>query len=304
MQNHKKTPLGGFCDLSKNGHFYRACYPSLRSCCVRPPRSLRDGKVVPRLTSSVNKPWHTTAKNERKVVQMRRCKIPNRLILDEKISLSARRLGAVLCAVSNRLGRTQKSLAMLAGLSGLSVATVRSSITELERAGYLSHAKTYRYDFERGHLIYNRNIYFVNKHLPGGYTLVPASLFRARDLSSAAFVVALYVYQQGAAAAQGRAYPAISRIAMSIGIAKSTVCRALIQLKDAAMLLVQHCRKRDGAFAANSYFCLCAVQRSYALSPVNKPVTLSAAVLKFYHRICRPIKEFLGLRVVPNLANL
>lgn len=185
---------------------------------------------------------------------MRKFKIPNRLINDMALSFSARRLGAYFCAVSNRLGVARKSLAMLSGLSGLSVSTVQSAIDELERGGYLTRQKTYRYDTARMRLIYDKTAYQIQKHLSGGFTLVPAALLRERGLASSAFVLALYLCQQGAD--QGRAFPSIRQMSDAIGIAKSTVCRALQQLKAVAVFLVRHCVRKNHTFAANSYFYL------------------------------------------------
>lgn len=185
---------------------------------------------------------------------MRKFRVPNQLINNERLSLSARRLGAYLCAVSNRLGVCQKSIAMLAGLSGLSPATVQSAADELERAGVLTRQRKYRYDFSRQRLIFDRTLYRIDKRLPGGYTLVPEALFYKRELSSGAFVVALYLFQQGAG--QGRAFPSFRRIVNMVGIAKSTICRALRQLQYASVFLVQNCVKRNRTFSSNSYFFL------------------------------------------------
>ena len=124
---------------------------------------------------------------------MRKFKIPNRLITDASLTFSARRLGAYFCAVSNRLGLTRKSLAMLSGLSGLSVSTVQHAIAELERSGYLTSQRTYRYDQDRAHLIYDRTVYQVHKYSPGGFTLVPSDILQKRGLGSSAFVLALYL---------------------------------------------------------------------------------------------------------------
>lgn len=191
---------------------------------------------------------------------MRMFKIPNRFITDASLSFSARRMGAYFCACSNRLGMVRKSLAMLSGLSGLSPATVRSAVAELERAGYLTRQRTYRYDNQRAHMIYDRNLYQINKYQPGGFTLVPADLLRRKELTGGAFLLALYLCGQGAA--QGRAFPSIRRIMDAIGGAKSTVCRALQQLRATSVFLVRHCIRHNRTFAANSYFFLRAVDRS------------------------------------------
>ncbi len=191
---------------------------------------------------------------------MRKVRIPNKLICDDTLSLSARRLGAFLCAASNRLGVTRKSLAMLSGLSGLSVSTVRSATEELERGGYLTRQRTYRYDGARHHLVYDRTLYQIHKYLPGGFTLVPSDVLFKRKLSNAAFLLALYLCLQGAD--RGRAFPSIRQMVTAIGVARSTICRALQQLKTAAVFLVRHCIRHDRTHAANSYFYLHAIKRA------------------------------------------
>ena len=143
---------------------------------------------------------------------------------------------------------------MLSGLSGLAVSTVRGAIDELERGGYPTSQKIYRYNIARAHPVFDRTVYQIHKYLLGGFTLVPADVLQNKALDGSAFILALYLCQQGAG--QGRAFPSIRQIVDAIGLEKSTVCRALRQIKAISAFLVRHCVRSNRAHAANSYFFL------------------------------------------------
>lgn len=179
-------------------------------------------------------------------------KIPNRLVCDQRLSPSARKLGAVLYAHRNALGFCCKSLSALSSLSGLCPTTVRKAAIELSDAGYITTARTYRYLARKGQLVYGRMAYQVSLDFQGGFTLVSRDIFSQQgDLTPAAFLVSLCLLV--AAGNRRRAFPSISLLVRLAGIARSTVCRALLQIKSSSSLLVRLCRKRNGAYAANSY---------------------------------------------------
>lgn len=179
-------------------------------------------------------------------------KLPNRLIRDDRLSPAARKLAAVLYAHRNALGFCTKSAAALSALSGLCPATVRRAVEELSGAGYLSAGRTYRYLARKGRVVFGRMAYQVRLSFEGGYTLIPRDLLAQRaELTPAAFLVCLCLLMS--AGNRRRAFPSISRLSRLAGIARSTVCRALAQIRSVSWLLVQLCRKRTGAFAANSY---------------------------------------------------
>lgn len=179
-------------------------------------------------------------------------KLPNRLIRDPRLSPTARKVGAVLYAHRNALGFCTKSLDALASLSGLCAATVRKAVEELSAAGYISAARTYRYLPRKGRTVYGRMAYQVDLRFQGGYTLIPRDVLAHQEkLTPSAFLVCLCLL--AAAGNRRRAFPSISRIAALAGVARSTVCRALLQIKSLSWLLVRLCRKRTGAFTANSY---------------------------------------------------
>lgn len=178
--------------------------------------------------------------------------LPNRLIRDTRLSPAARKLGAVLYAHRNALGFCSKSLRTLSGLSGLCPATVRKAVEELSDAGYITAARTYRYLERKDRAVYGRMSYQVDLSFLGGYTLIPRDILaRMGKFTPAAFLVCLCLLL--AAGNCRRAFPSISQISRLAGIARSTVCRALLQIKAVSWLLVRLCRKRSGAYAANSY---------------------------------------------------
>lgn len=179
-------------------------------------------------------------------------KLPNRLVCDARLSPAARKVGAVLYAHRNALGFCLKSFDALASLSGLCAATVRGAVEELSDAGYISKARTYRYLPRKGRTVYGRMAYQVDLRFQGGYTLIPRDVLAHQGkLTPSAFLVCLCLLV--AAGNRRRAFPSISRISALAGIARSTVCRALLQIRSMSWLLVRPCRKRRGDFAANSY---------------------------------------------------
>lgn len=250
-------------------------------------------------------PWAGFKITTKEEIALREIRIPNKLITDGSLPFSARRLGAYFCAVSNRLGLVRKSLAMLSGLSGLSVGTVRASIDALESAGYLTHQHTYRYDYHLHHLVYDRTVYQVHKYLPGGFTLIPSDYIftrtRQRGISSSAFVLGLYLFQQGAyyhnGASRGRAFPTLQMMVDAIAVAKSTVCRALQQLKAACLFFVQNCIRRNHKFTANSYFFINTAKSFEGPAP-------GFSSLKFYTLIGSKVNALHASRAVSNLTSL
>ena len=180
-------------------------------------------------------------------------RIPNQLIMDQSLSFSARRLGAVLYSRRNRLGCCRKSLATLATLSKLSVTTVRKAVDELTAAGYIAHISTYQYHEQWKRMVYAKSIYQCLLPVSKDYTLVPWALFDA-PLQGSAFVAALYLYQQ--TGVSSRCFPSLNAICQGIGASMATVCRAVKALGVVRLILALHCRKTNRAYSSNSYFVL------------------------------------------------
>lgn len=243
-------------------------------------------------------------------------KLPNRLVCDPRLSPSARVVGAVLYAHRNALGLCTKSLDALAALSGCCAATVRKATEELSDAGYITAARTYRYLPRKHRVVYGRKAYQVSLRFQGGYTLIPRELLARKDeLTPAAFLVCLCLAV--AAGNRRRAYPSISVIGRMVGIARSTVCRALSQIKLLPGILVLLCQKRNGSFAASSYHFTTVLMGREAAAVPEGPELLAGqgAAMRKTRRIGNILRNFIvtaraALRnlfsargVVPFLAN-
>lgn len=180
-------------------------------------------------------------------------RIPNQLILDQTLSFSARRLGAVLYSRRNPLGCCRKSLAKLAELSSLSVTTTRRALSELSDAGYIAHIHTYRYNEQLGRMVYAVGVYQCLLSTAKGFTAVPWKLFDA-FMPSSAFVAALYLYYQ--AGNSSRCFPSLAAICQGIGASMATVCRARRLLDTVRLFCILLCKKQNRVFSSNSYHIL------------------------------------------------
>lgn len=237
---------------------------------------------------------------------MKKCltfKLPNALICDDRLTLSARVLAAALYGHRNALGFCKKSLVELSAMTGLSSATVRRAAEELHSAGYVFSARTYRWSKKKQRMVYGKKCYSCALKFAEGYTLVPRTILSQMTvLAPSSFCILLYLCQ--AAGNTRRAYPSISRISAAVGVARSTVCRALHQLRESPALLVQLCRKVNGAFAASSYHLVqllggqCCVQSQQCRSA--EPLTLRTLIVKAVRQVR---KLFSAVGVVPNLSN-
>jgi len=175
---------------------------------------------------------------------------PNRLLLDDALSYSARRIGAALYSRRNRLGQCTISLEVLASLSGCSIPTVRKVIDELKRASYIGFCRSYRYQEKIGRVGYGKTFYACLLSVTTDYTLIPREIF-SWSLTHSAFCVCLCLFQQ--AGNTKRAFPSIRRIARLLGMGCATVCRALEAVRKLRAILVLRCKKRNRVFSSNSY---------------------------------------------------
>lgn len=243
-------------------------------------------------------------------------KLPNRLICDGRLSPSARKVGAVLYAHRNAFGFCSKSLATLAALSGLCAATVRKATEELTDAGYITATRTYRYLPRKGKTVYGKKLYQVDLRYQGGYTQIPREVLTQKEaLTPSAFLIFLCLRM--AAGNSSRAFPSIAKIERMAGIARSTVCRALHQIKAMSEILVLLCRKRNRTFAASSYHFTTVLTADQAVSfaDISEPITQQGAaeekprrIWNILHSLIVKAREtlrnlFPGRGVVPFLAN-
>lgn len=180
-------------------------------------------------------------------------RIPNQLILDQNLSFSARRLGAVLYSRRNPLGCCRKSLAKLTELSGLSVTTTRKALSELSSAGYIAHIHTYRYNSCLGRMVYAVGVYQCLLPMTKDFTSVPWKIFDA-PMTGSAFVAALYLYYQ--AGNSSRCFPSLAAICQGVGASMATVCRARRILDTVRLFCILQCKKLNRAFSSNSYHIL------------------------------------------------
>lgn len=237
---------------------------------------------------------------------MKKCltfKLPNALICDDRLTLSARVLATALYGHRSALGFCKKSLAELSALTGLSSATVRRAAEELHSAGYVFSARTYRWSKRKQRMIYGKKCYCCTLQFAGGYTLVPRTILSQMPvLAPSSFCILLYLCQ--AAGNTRRAYPSISRVSAAVGVARSTVCRALHQLRESSVLLIQLCRKVNGAFAASSYYLVqCLHGQCHGKSRQCRSAELLALRTLIVKATQALRKRFLSTGVVPNLSN-
>ena len=178
-------------------------------------------------------------------------KIPNSLITNERLSYSARRLGAVLYSRRNALGFVTKSLTALAKLSDSSVATVRSALRELETAEYIQIRKNFTYSDKHGRLVYGKTTYSVNLRFVGGFTMMTRDIFKP-ELTHSAFCV--YMFVALCAGNKKRAFPSATTIAVGLDMSEASVHRAISVLSRLKNILINHCVKRNQAFGNNIYY--------------------------------------------------
>lgn len=242
-------------------------------------------------------------------------KVPNALICDVQLTLTARIVATMLYAYSNPLGYCHKSLAKLATLAGCSVSTVRKSISELETAGWLTSTRTYIWRSNLGRRVYGPKEYRVQPLPKKGWTLIPRDYLQNINVTPSAFVIGLYLYV-AAGNGERRAYPSIKKIAKAIGIAERTVCRALHQIKRVANFLVTHCKRLRGDFAANNYHicmvvtvkaqrvdcCAFVKQRTTGMGPERraKRSPLCAFIVNLKEQLCN---LFSRVKVLTKVAN-
>lgn len=180
-----------------------------------------------------------------------RYKNPNVLNTDQRLDYTARNVGRVFYAFRNALGQCKKSYAELARLANCSPTTAVKAVQQLIDAGYITRSHTSYYSDKLGRVITGKNCYDVNlKVLESGYTLIGRDSF---NLGLSDFAAVLYAQVLTEAGNTNRAFPSISRIQRTTGATRSTVCAGLKLLKKLSSLLVQLCKKRNGAYSSNSY---------------------------------------------------
>lgn len=185
--------------------------------------------------------------------------VPNELINDSSMHFSTKKVALALLFLSGRKRRAvHATIAELADISRCSTATVQQAISELIQGGYILKSRCYRYGEEQNRLIYAANAYIWVKRL-GGYTLLRREILN-HDMTPAALSVLLFLYRCGGRS--GRAFPSIRHIAgklsaqcrKGLDMAKSTVARALAELRCLQAIVRHRCWTKRSCYAANSYY--------------------------------------------------
>lgn len=197
-------------------------------------------------------------------------KTPNTLIEDLTMHHSSKRVAVAMLFYARRNGEfreTCESLAKKTGRrrdkdgtekNGCSPATVQQAVAELEAGGYLRKNRNYRYSKGLCRPVYAANSYEFTPDWSRGYTLIPASILKL-PLTSAEFCVLLYLYR--CAGRDGRAFPSLRHIMgvlknqmiRGLGMAKSTVIRALKRLEELRVFIKTSCVTRAGDHSMNTY---------------------------------------------------
>lgn len=258
-------------------------------------------------------------------MKLNHIKVPNHLITDDSLSYSARKLGAVLYSRRNHFGTVKMSLKVMAGLSGLSISTVRKSLSELEASKHLTKCRQYKYDKQKGRFVYSINSYSLDLSFEGGFTFIPrANIRKAATTGASEFTVCLYLFFQ--TGNSNRAFPSLSKISDDLKMARSTVCRVMKALRTIGIFLIQRCLKANKAFSQNSYFFIhnselqpvYVTQASQAAECITndhlKPPTIKSCVrlservisfppVNIIRRVFKKINTIFDLKVVRKLVN-
>lgn len=185
--------------------------------------------------------------------------VPNELINDSSMHFSTKKVAVALLLMAGRRNRkVQVTFAELAHQAHCSPATAQQAVSELIQGGYIIKKRCYRFDEGLNRLVYASNAYNWVRRI-GGYTLVRREILDY-ELTAAAFANLLFIYR--CAGREGRAYPSLRRIAGllancvggSLDMAKSTVARALAELRCLQAIVRHRCWTKRSYYAANSYY--------------------------------------------------
>lgn len=179
-------------------------------------------------------------------------KLPNAIISNcDNLHASTIRVAAVLYANMNKHRGFTNSIEHIATLAHCCKDTVCQAVEELERAGYLQRFQNYTYSKKHGRSIYAQTTYRIIHSVETDYTLVPYAWLRI-NLTHCSFHVLLscrmFMIEE-----QNRSYASIRKIAALIGVGKSTVCQAIKMIAALGILIVERCKKENGAYTSNSY---------------------------------------------------
>lgn len=182
-------------------------------------------------------------------------KMPNELITNEKnLHPSTIGVALILYAYMNKHRKFTNSLKNIATMAHRCQDTVRQAVAELESAGYIKKFQNYIYSRESEQNIYAQSTYHIIHPVQEDYTLVPYSwLDHALTPCTMQVLLSCRMFM---VKEKSRSFPSIRKIAASIQVAKSTVCDAIKTVAQMCILVVESCKKEDGAYSCNSYHML------------------------------------------------
>lgn len=179
-------------------------------------------------------------------------KMPNELIVNTgNLQPSAIGVAAVLYAYMNRHRSFTNSIQNIAKLACRCEDTVCQAVEQLEQEGFIKRLRNYAYRLELGRNVFAQTTYRILRPVEKDYTLIPYS-WVGLDMSPCAYQTLLacrmYMIKD-----ETRAYPSLRKISGLIRIAKSTVCNAMKRIGELGILVIEHCKKENGAYTSNSY---------------------------------------------------
>lgn len=185
--------------------------------------------------------------NPNRVFKFPRALIENR----DNLQPSTISVATLIYANVNKHRNYRNSLKNIAALTHRDEKTVGQAIAELEAAGYLLKLRNYVYSRELDQMIYAQTTYHIVTPVTADYTLIPYSWLK-HDLTPCTLQV-LLVCRMFMVREKSRAYPSIRKLTDTAKVAKSTVCKAIKKVAELGILVLEHCKKENGAYTSNSY---------------------------------------------------
>lgn len=178
-------------------------------------------------------------------------RVPNSLIMDKTMHYSTKEIYVRLLSHFWRGKKFQRSEEKLAKLTGYSRNTLRQAMRELEELGYIRRNHRYKWSAAIGRYVHDAAQYAFCIDLSDGYTVIPRSIL-SKELKPSEFVTLLELYHS--AGNSGRCFPSLNALAQRLDTVKAAVCRCIRGLLHALTLNRLRCKKRNRAFASNSYY--------------------------------------------------
>ncbi len=178
--------------------------------------------------------------------------IANHILMDSRLYPSTLRVLVAMHIFKSRKNHLSVTQERLAKAAHCTTKTVRQAIEQLQELGYLQVIRRWRYSAYLDRIIYASNGYMLrNIDTQKGYTLLPCGVVSAQ-ITHCAFAVLCHGYRYSGR--EGRFYASLRHMAKKCLYSKSTVIRALEQLRRLQMVARLHCIKLNRSYACNSYY--------------------------------------------------